>query len=148
MVEIRSGNQHSRSANRNWFTNSPPYGYGGRSADMTVLPVRIIMSPTCSSRFLVGRNARSAAARTTLLSSLLGRASGGADWRLESVRHSLDGCQPATVQARRPLPLTGLTPWYVPAALGRMPAHRLTHAGVASLGIAALAATGCGQGER
>jgi hypothetical protein len=29
-----------------------------------------------------------------------------------------------------------------------MPAHRLTHAGVASLGIAALAATGCGQGER
>src|ERR671932_1637893 len=71
MVEIRSGNQHSRSANRNWFTNSPPYGYGGRSADMTVLPVRIIMSPTCSSRFLVGRNARSATARTKRLSSPL-----------------------------------------------------------------------------
>src|SRR3954470_6569418 len=31
---------------------------------MTVFPVRIIMSPTCSSRFLVGRNARSAAALT------------------------------------------------------------------------------------
>src|SRR5438094_5488166 len=79
IVEIRSGNQHSLSANRNWLTNSPPYGYGGRSADMTVLPVRIIMSPTCSSRFLVGKNARSATARTTLMSSLLGHASGGAN---------------------------------------------------------------------
>jgi hypothetical protein len=29
------------------------------------LPVRIIMSPTCSSRFFVGRNTRSAADRTT-----------------------------------------------------------------------------------
>jgi hypothetical protein len=28
------------------------------------LPVRIIMSPTCSNRFLAGRNARSAAPRT------------------------------------------------------------------------------------
>src|SRR3954470_451764 len=65
IVEISSGNQHSRSANRNWITNSPPYGYGGRRADMIVLPVRIIMSPTCSSRFFVGRNARSATARTT-----------------------------------------------------------------------------------
>jgi hypothetical protein len=33
-------------------------------ADMTVLPVRIIMSPTCSSRFLVGKNALSATALT------------------------------------------------------------------------------------
>jgi hypothetical protein len=47
--------------------NSPPYGYGGLSADINVLPVRIIMSPTCSSRFLVGRNALSATARTTVL---------------------------------------------------------------------------------
>src|SRR5436190_1352960 len=77
IVEIRSGNQHSRSANRNWLTNSPPYGYGGRSADMIVLPVRIIMSPTCSSRFLVGRNARSATARTTLVSSLVSGAYAG-----------------------------------------------------------------------
>src|SRR2546423_4675772 len=46
---------------------------------MIVLPVRIIMSPTCSSRFLVGKNARSATARTTRMSSLLGRAAGGAD---------------------------------------------------------------------
>ena len=66
-VETSSGNQHSRSANRNCETNSPPYGYGGRSADQIVLPVRIIMSPISSSRFLVGRNARSAALRTTAL---------------------------------------------------------------------------------
>src|SRR5436305_12484741 len=65
IVEMSSGNQQSLSANRNWFTNSPPYGYGGRIADKIVLPVRIIMSPTCSSRFFVGRNARSATARTT-----------------------------------------------------------------------------------
>src|SRR5918997_2743459 len=50
---------------RNCWTNSVPYGYGGRSAETSVLPVRIIMSPTCSSRFLVGRKTRSAAARTT-----------------------------------------------------------------------------------
>src|SRR3954451_3062313 len=51
--------------NMNCCTNSVPYGYGGRRADMIVLPVRIIMSPTCSSRFFVGRDARSATARTT-----------------------------------------------------------------------------------
>src|SRR4051812_22545462 len=62
---MSSGNQQSRSANRNCCTNSVPYGYGGRNADMIVFPVRIIMSPTCSSRFFVGRNARSATARTT-----------------------------------------------------------------------------------
>src|SRR4051794_37660654 len=37
---------------------------------MTVLPVRIIMSPTSSSRLLAGRNARSATLRTTGSSSL------------------------------------------------------------------------------
>src|SRR5215212_7853394 len=51
--------------NRNCCTNSVPYGYGGRRADAMVFPVRIIMSPTCSSRFLVGKKTRSAAARTT-----------------------------------------------------------------------------------
>ena len=61
-----AGTSTACSANRNWLTNSPPYGYGGRIADKIVLPVRIIMSPTCSSRFFVGRNTRSAAARTTL----------------------------------------------------------------------------------
>src|ERR671910_60263 len=65
IVEISSGNQQSFSANRNWFTNSPPYGYGGRIADRIVFPVRIIMSPTCSSRFFTGRNTRSDAALTT-----------------------------------------------------------------------------------
>ena len=63
-VEINSGNQHSRSANRNCETNSPPYGYGGLSAETIVLPVRIIMSPISSSRFLAGMNARSATLRT------------------------------------------------------------------------------------
>jgi hypothetical protein len=36
---------------------------------MIVFPVKIIMSPTCSSRFFVGRKARSATARTTRVSS-------------------------------------------------------------------------------
>src|SRR5947209_15016975 len=63
-VDTSNGNQHNRSANKNWFTNSPPYGYGGRNADTNVFPVKIIMSPTCSSRFFVGKNARSATART------------------------------------------------------------------------------------
>src|SRR6185436_2335552 len=65
IVEIVSGSQQSRSMNRNCCTNSVPYGYGGRIADTSVLPVRIIMSPTCSSRLLVGRKIRSAAALTT-----------------------------------------------------------------------------------
>src|SRR5881227_1234953 len=63
-VLTNNGNQHSFNAKRNWLTNSPPYGYGGRRADMIVLPVRIIMSPTSSSRFLTGKNPRSATERT------------------------------------------------------------------------------------
>src|SRR4051794_20210844 len=63
-VLTSSGNQHSFNAKRNWLTNSPPYGYGGLRADMIVLPVRIIMSPTSSSRFLTGKNPRSATLRT------------------------------------------------------------------------------------
>src|SRR3954471_218179 len=51
--------------NRNCLKNSVPYGDGGRIADTSVLPVMIIMSPTCSSRLLVGRKIRSAAALTT-----------------------------------------------------------------------------------
>ena len=39
-VETSSGNQQRRSAKRNWPTNSPPYGYGGRRADTIVFPVR------------------------------------------------------------------------------------------------------------
>src|SRR3954447_6357778 len=58
------GIQHRRRAKMNWITNSPPHGNGGLTADAMVLPVRIIMSPTCPSRSLVGRNALSAAART------------------------------------------------------------------------------------
>src|SRR3954467_15213027 len=69
MVETISGNQHRRRANRNCWTNSPPYGYGGLRADTIVLPVRIIMSPTSSSRPLAGRKARSATPLTTCLLS-------------------------------------------------------------------------------
>src|ERR1700733_7346216 len=43
-------------------TNSLPYGYGGRTADTSVLPVRIIMLPTSSSRPLTGAYPRSATA--------------------------------------------------------------------------------------
>src|SRR4051794_1884777 len=70
-VETSKGNQHNFNAKRNWLTNSPPYGYGGRRADMIVLPVKIIMSPTSSSRFLTGKNPRSATERTKLASPLV-----------------------------------------------------------------------------
>src|SRR3954447_23657727 len=93
-VLTSSGNQHRRSANRNWITNSPPYGYGGRAADIMGLPVKIIMSPTCSSRFFVGRNARSATARTTE-SQLLG-CSQDSDLNLDSF---LSSCQDTPVAA-------------------------------------------------
>ena len=42
---ISSGSQQSFSANMNCSANSPPYGYGGRTAETSVFPVRIIMSP-------------------------------------------------------------------------------------------------------
>src|SRR3982074_2580301 len=73
-VDTNNGNQHNFNANKNCDTNSPPYGYGGRRADNTVFPVRIIMSPTSSSKFFVGRNARSATLRTI---SILPHHSGG-----------------------------------------------------------------------
>src|SRR5437763_17111076 len=69
IVEINNGNQHNRSANMNCPTNSDPYGYGGRTADTTVLPVRINMFPTSSNTDFVGKNARSATARITITSA-------------------------------------------------------------------------------
>src|SRR5436190_22666817 len=36
-VETSSGNQHSFNAQRNWLTNSPPYGYGGLRAGFIAL---------------------------------------------------------------------------------------------------------------
>ena len=53
---IINGNQHNRNMNKNCCTNSVPYGYGGRTADTNVLPVKIIMSPTCSNKYFVGKN--------------------------------------------------------------------------------------------
>src|SRR5439155_1757289 len=93
-VEINNGNQHNRSANKNWITNSPPYGYGGRNADMIVLPVKIIMSPTCSNRFLVGKNARSATART--IESPFGSYPVDSNLNLDSF---LSSCQDTPMQA-------------------------------------------------
>src|SRR6266567_5486723 len=40
-VETTNGNQHNFNANKNCPTNSPPYGYGGRTADTIVFPVKI-----------------------------------------------------------------------------------------------------------
>src|SRR2546423_611998 len=93
-VTIISANQHNLRANRNWMTTSPPYGYGGRSADVIVLPVRIIMSPTCSSRFLVGKNARSATART--IESPFGSYPVASNLNLDSF---LSSCQDTPMQA-------------------------------------------------
>src|SRR3954465_8670364 len=76
-VETSNGNQHSFNAKRNWLTNSPPYGYGGRRADMIVLPVKIIMSPTSSSMFFAGRKARSATVRTNASPLVVALASHG-----------------------------------------------------------------------
>src|SRR5436853_6554075 len=41
IVEINNGNQHNLNANMNCPTNSPPYGYRGRTAHPTLLPVRL-----------------------------------------------------------------------------------------------------------
>src|ERR671933_657969 len=74
-VDTNNGNQHNRIANKNWPTNSVPYGYGGRTADTNVLPVRIIMSPTSSNNDFAGKNARSATLRTTAPPRIRGCAS-------------------------------------------------------------------------
>src|SRR3954465_2893771 len=99
--------------NMNCCTNSTPEGKGGRSADIIVFPVRIIMSPTCSSRFFVGRKTRSAAALTTLCAPPRGdptspRATSGGRKPTLSPRGCQGGSQP--VLARQ-------TPWYVQPAL-------------------------------
>src|SRR2546423_12508315 len=107
IVEISSGNQHSRSANMNWFTNSPPYGYGGRSADTSVLPVRIIMSPTCSSRFLVGKKTLTAAARTISLPPLHADAARAAPAPPEENGIARPGYHTEPAPTRH-------TPWYIP----------------------------------
>src|SRR3954454_15921925 len=113
---------------------------------MTVFPVRIIMSPTCSSRFFVGRNARSAAARTTLSSSLMDRAAGRADCDREAYAIRVTGAN------REPFPLhrDGGCPWYVPAALGRNPAAQRTIGlrALVPVTVAAIALSGCGSKEQ
>src|SRR5215213_2879777 len=90
-----SGNQHSRSAKRNCCTNSVPYGYGGLSAETIVFPVRIIMSPTCSNKFFVGRKARSANALTTWF-SLLPMGDVHDPLGQGSLRHGWQRCQEGT----------------------------------------------------
>src|SRR3954454_13828202 len=136
-VETNNGNQHSFNANRNWLTNSPPYGYGGLRADMIVLPVRIIMSPTSSSRFLTGKNPRSATLRTTCSPPVRGRpmkaygnAGPGANREPVSGRTSSQ----STRAARRAGTL--------PRAMGM--GRRATALGV----LVAFGVAGCGGGER
>src|SRR3954468_19837752 len=131
---MSSGNQHRRSANRNWDTNSPPYGYGGGRADTMVLPVRIIMSPTSSSRFFVGRNARSATLRTKASLSPDPRV----NWsrQLHNLWHRVPTCQPGTEPQRK---------LHLPGSFLRA-VRRRTITGL--FGLAALAIAGCGGGDR
>src|SRR4051795_8049593 len=111
-VETNSGNQHSFNANRNWPTNSLPYGYGGLRADMIVLPVRIIMSPTSSSRFLTGKNPRSATLRTTWSPPLRGRPDEAYATGARAANR-----QPFAVDRMRSC-AQAFAPWYVPARDG------------------------------
>src|SRR3954447_20232473 len=136
-VETSNGNQHSFNAKRNWLTNSLPYGYGGRRADMIVLAVKIIMSPTSSSRFLTGKNPRSATLRTNWSPPLRGPAA-------PSVCHHPSRCQPATDVA----PCGGEAArkiWRAdtfPPAMGM--GRRATLVGA----LLALGVAGCGGGDR
>ena len=58
-VVTSSGSQHEAQREQELRHELPAdTGYGGRSAEEIVLPVRIIMSPTSSSRFLAGSSAR------------------------------------------------------------------------------------------
>src|SRR5215212_9311818 len=125
MIAVTNG-ANSRielSAKRNCWTNSVPYGYGGRIADMIVLPVRIIMSPTCSSRFFVGKNALSATDRTTQL--LLPMAAASERYPIKNARHKGE------------LALRPPKRWYVAPALRGM------YALFAPV-LAVLALAGCG----
>src|SRR5436190_8419446 len=142
MVEISSGNQHSLRANRNWLTNSPPYGYGGRRADTSVLPVRIIMSPTCSSRFLVGKKTLSAAARTILSPSPASGRGAGSTRAPEEYGIARQGYN------REPS-LTRHTPWYIPADLrGRSAQRRIRARALIALAPVALLVAGCGDNKK
>src|SRR5919204_318028 len=146
-VEISSGNQQSLSANRNWFTNSPPYGYGGRIADKMVLPVRIIMSPTCSSRFLVGRNARSATARTTPSAPPVNRAPRASPLlRGERLRDRFwPGNREPSRTPPRKLRRKRACPWYVATALDARGAQGMRAGGAVLAAVAALAVSACGE---
>src|SRR3954452_15274767 len=146
IVEISSGNQHSRSAKRNWMTNSPPYGYGGLIADKIVLPVRIIMSPTCSSRFLVGRNARSATARTTPWPSHDKGQPVCPLPRAQKTTGSVLGGQPGTVAYPAKLRVGFRSPWHGPPAVsagGAQGGRGVRVAGAMALS-AALLVSACG----
>src|SRR5437763_5369468 len=135
------GNQHSLTANRNCPTNSLPYGYGGLTADTSVLPVRIIMLPTSSSRLLTGRKPRSA---TALINSrdppdvVAAQAAGAA----VSLRHRRPKHQLSTVcTGRGKPPCAQASAWYVAAALS---AWRWSCGILAGVGMS-LAAAACGS---
>ena len=76
-----------------------------------VFPVRIIMSPTCSSRFLVGKKTRSAAARTTPrtpplrkpMACIGGAPEGTVTWRVSGALVAISGYVPPAVRAWRML---------------------------------------------
>src|SRR3954468_10806302 len=98
-----------------------------------VLPVRIIMSPTSSSRFFVGRNARSATLRTK---ASLSRPQ---DQLVPSAHNLCEGpptCQPGT-EPQRNLHQAGSFPRAV---------SRRTITGLCA--ATAVAIAGCGGGER
>src|SRR4051794_30938081 len=132
----------------NWITNSPPYGYGGRIADMIVFPERIIMSPTCSSRFFVGKKALSATARTTRISSREHHRTDEHNRpRVRRVRHRPVRIQLRTVACNRSEPSRG--PCKLRRTLGGSArTGRRAATLVAVAGASALAATGCGGGEK
>src|SRR4051794_35372586 len=138
---MRSGNQQRRSAKRNCWTNSVPYGYGGRIADMSVLPVRIIMSPTCSSRFFVGKNALSATARTNC-PPLSGLNTTPVTGGVRQEMHSGNVVPPMKLVHAS----SGRLQWYLGRALSGRNVHRAVPVALACAG---LIVTGCGSsGER
>ena len=157
-VETSSGNQQSRSANRNWETNSPPYGYGGRRADQMVFPVRIIMSPNSSSKCRADGKTR---ARRRCEPSLPGPPSGRSRWWSRNSTPCTDRLPPqAPVQCGFP-PRPPLVWWRdregetesllaQPAdrSRGRRARRPLAARRPAALLAAALLLAGCGGGSR
>src|SRR5918998_61799 len=143
-VETTSGNQQSFRAKRNWLTNSPPYGYGGRMADTMVFPVRIIMSPTSSSRPLAGRKALSATPRTTLLPSALRRLSARPGRQTtEAVLYPQTGTDAETCAVPPDLAPRRVGAGMVAAGM-RDTGRRLAVLAAAGLALV-LAGTGCGE---